>query len=301
MISFIARMDGADVNELSLNDGEIPPEESFDGFYESRNQLFVFSKASTPAITSPLSPPLPPTSASPIPPPPDLSASDSPVRSRPSRVSRSRDESSCAASPAGGGPVSDYLRDFRGLREVRVLGKGAFGVVKLLEDPSTHDQVAVKFFDSETTLASDRSSAFFREIDALVLLTHPCVLRIVGYCLATRTLPAQIGTEFAVGGSLREALPTLKDTGKAIVIVGVVLGMKFIHSRGVIHIDLKPANILLDERGHPKIGDLGSSRFCDLRSTMTSGIGTRLYIAPDMYDSADYTAAVDIYSFSLIA
>jgi hypothetical protein len=65
MISFIARMDGVDVNELSLDDAEIPPEESFDRSYESKDQLFVCAKASTPAITSPLSPPFPPTSASP--------------------------------------------------------------------------------------------------------------------------------------------------------------------------------------------------------------------------------------------
>jgi hypothetical protein len=160
----------------------MPPEESFDGFYESKDQLFVFLKASTPAITSPL----PLRSALPIPSPPDLSASDLPLPYGASRESRSRPESSCPASPADGGPVSDYVRDFRTLWEVRVLGKGVFGVVKLLEDPSTHHLIAVKFFDSETTLASDKSSAFFREIDALVLLTHPCILRIVGYCLATR-------------------------------------------------------------------------------------------------------------------
>jgi serine/threonine protein kinase len=64
---------------------------------------------------------------------------------------------------------------------------------------------------------------------------------------------------------------------------------------------LKPANILLDERGHPTIGDLGTGRFCNLRSTMTSGIRTPLYMAPGMYDSADFTGAVDVYSFSLIA
>jgi serine/threonine protein kinase len=186
------------------------------------------------------------------------------------------------------------------LREVQVLGKGAFGVVKLLEDPSRHDQIAVKFFNSETTQASDRSSAFFREIDALVLLTHPSVLRIVGYCLATRRFRAQIGTELAVGGSLREALPTLNDTGKAIVIVGIVLGTKFIHSQGVIHRYLKPANILLDERGHPKIGDLGTSRFCDLKQTMTSDVETPLYMAPEMYEDADYGGAVDVYLFALI-
>jgi serine/threonine protein kinase len=164
----------------------------------------------------------------------------------------------------------------------------------------THHLIAVKFFDTKATRASEGSSSFFREIDALFLLTHPCVLRIVGYFLETRTSPAQIGTEFAAGGSLREALPRLDDTEKTIVLVSIVLGMKFIHSQGVIHRDLKPANILLDEHGHPKIGDLGSSCFCDLRSTLTSGVGTPLYMAPEMYDNGDYTAAIDVYSFSLI-
>jgi hypothetical protein len=204
------------------------------------------------------------------------------------------------AGPVGDRPASEYVRDFQGFREVRVLGRGSTGVVKLLEDPSTRGLAAVKFFDSAAARASDGSSAFVREIDALVRLIHPCVVRIVGYCLATQWFPAQIGTEFAAGGSLREALPTLDDTGKAIVVVGVVLGMKFIHSRGVIHRDLKPANILIDGQGRPKIGDLGSSLFCDTRSTMTSGVGTPLYMAPEMYCSVDYTSAIDVYSFALI-
>jgi serine/threonine protein kinase len=84
-----------------------------------------------------------------------------------------------------------------------VLGRGPFCVVKLFEDPSTGDLIAVKFFDSGVTQRSDESLAFFREIDALVLLLPPCVLQIVGYCLATQTSPAQIGTELATGGSLR--------------------------------------------------------------------------------------------------
>jgi serine/threonine protein kinase len=62
---------------------------------------------------------------------------------------------------------------------------GATGVVKLFEDPSTQGLVAVKFFESKVTQVSDDSLAFFREIDALVVLTHPCVVQIVGYCLAT--------------------------------------------------------------------------------------------------------------------
>jgi hypothetical protein len=98
----------------------------------------------------------------------------------------------------------------------------------LCEDRSPRGLIAVKFFDSAVTQASDGRSAFFREIDAPVRLIHPGV---VGCRLATGTSPAQVRTEFADGGSL----PRLDNTWKAIVIVGVVVGMNFIRSRGAIH------------------------------------------------------------------
>jgi hypothetical protein len=158
VISPIWKVDRSDVNTLFLDDAELPPHEPFDAFYELKDQLFVFLKASTPAMTSPLSHHPPPASASPVPSPPDLSASDSLIPSVPSRASHSRSESSCAASTAGGGPVSDSVRDFGG-REVRVLGKGAFGVAQLLEDASAHDLIAVKFFDSETRQIFDNRFA----------------------------------------------------------------------------------------------------------------------------------------------
>jgi serine/threonine protein kinase len=132
------------------------------------------------------------------------------------------------------------------------------------------------------------------------------VLRIVGYSLLTHSKPAQIGTKFAANGSLRDALdrsprPTfLDETGIAIIVVGIVVGMRFIHGRGILHRDLKPANILLDEHGYPQIGDLGSSRLGDLGLTMTAQVGTPLYMAPETYDDCDYTQAVDVYAFGLM-
>jgi hypothetical protein len=176
VISFIGQIEGLDINKLSLDGFRLAPDDLFDDFYESKDQLFVFSTSESPSPpkpTSPVPPPERPHSGSTLPDPP---------------------------SPASDRPVSEYVRDFCGLREVRVVGTGATGVVKLYEDPSTHELIAVRIFDSKATQGSDGSSGFFREIDALVLLVHPCVLRIVGYCLATRTGPAQIGTEFAAGG-----------------------------------------------------------------------------------------------------
>jgi serine/threonine protein kinase len=70
---------------------------------------------------------------------------------------------------------------------------------------------------------------------------------------------SDIGTQFAAGGSLRDALQRLDDTRKAIVVLGLVIGMKFIHSEGVIDQDLKPVNFLLGEQVRPKIGDLGAA------------------------------------------
>jgi serine/threonine protein kinase len=53
--------------------------------------------------------------------------------------------------------------------------------------------------------------------------------------------------------------------------------MRFVHSHNAAHRDLTPANILIDKRGRPLIGDLGSSRLCDLSLMLTSQVGTPLY------------------------
>jgi hypothetical protein len=187
------------------------------------------------------------------------------------------------------------------MREIGFLGKGSYGTVMLVEDKSMHEQIASK---TVPIGGQDVSDLFFREIQFLIRPKHPCVVRFVSYFLAMGTSGAQVGTEFAANGSLREALGKsaafLDDTGKAIVVVGVVVGMKFVHSQGIIHRDLKPANILLDGRGYPKIGDLGSGQFFDLSLTMTSKIGTPRYMAPEMLTDEEYSRAVDVYSFSLI-
>jgi hypothetical protein len=67
-------------------------------------------------------------------------------------------------------------------------------------------------------------------------------------CSYDGTVPNHLWTEFAARGSLRHGLPTLDDTGKAIAVVGMVIGMKLRRSRGGIHRHLRPANILHDEQ-----------------------------------------------------
>jgi serine/threonine protein kinase len=205
--------------------------------------------------------------------------------------------------------IAELIKDFSRMNTIRPLGRGTSGSVTLVEDPSTGQLIALKTFNLQEGGDLEVSDVFFREIDSLVHLTHPCVVPIVGYFLARRDSPPQIATRFAENGSLRDALdkrrrgslPTFLDaTGIAIIVTGIVLGMRFVHSRNAIHRDLKPANILIDKQGRPQIADLGSIRFCDLGLTLTSQVGTPLYMAPEMYEGAGYTGAIDVYAFGLI-
>jgi serine/threonine protein kinase len=128
---------------------------------------------------------------------------------------------------------------------------------------SRRHSIVAKTFDRREDIGDDYTQTFVREIEGLIRLSHPCVVAIVGYSLATQESPVQIGIRYAANGSLREVLdmspPFLDDTGKTVVVCGIIVGMRFIHSQGFVHGDLKPENILLDERGFAQIGTSGAA------------------------------------------
>jgi serine/threonine protein kinase len=162
------------------------------------------------------------------------------------------------------------MRDFSGMSEVRRLGS-----VTLVEDPQTHELVALK--------------AIVKELE--IPLVHPCVVEVVGYANGA---PRRIATRFAKRGSLQDALnrhspgKCMDETAVSIIVCGIVLGMQFLHARQVVHGGLKPANILLDERGFARVADIAAS-------AMDAGYG-----APELYLDGEATATADVYSFSLI-
>jgi serine/threonine protein kinase len=146
---------------------------------------------------------------------------------------------------------------------------------------------------------------FIREVSSLIELRHPCILELKGCCLPCKGEGPKIVTKFLGGGSLKSILGSSKAprgwTGsrKANAISGIVLGMIYVHSKGIIHRDLKPGNILFDDEFHVKIGDFGSSRIYEVDVQKTSGVGTPLYMAPEVY-GGEYGPKVDVYSFGII-
>jgi serine/threonine protein kinase len=85
---------------------------------------------------------------------------------------------------------------------------------------------------------------------------------------------------------------------QAIVICGIVLGMRYAHRRGIMHRDLKPANIYLDEHWHALIGDFGLSRSGLAEGPPTPQANTRLCAAPEQLEiGVQHTDKVDVFAF----
>ncbi|VAI26273.1 unnamed protein product [Triticum turgidum subsp. durum] len=87
------------------------------------------------------------------------------------------------------------------------------------------------------------------------------------------------------------------------IIVGISDGLYYLHQKGIVHLDLKPGNILLDDYMVPKIADFGLSRFFDEKQSQVIAsklIGTMGYLAPEFFGSRQITFKLDIYSLGLI-
>jgi serine/threonine protein kinase len=208
-------------------------------------------------------------------------------------------------------PLSEWAKkrdgDFQGRSEcnfylgsdfvqTELLGSGSFGKVYLFENRFTGERFAVKEMNEGLT----KQEQFVREIELMKSLTHPCIVALRGFQLSP---VMSMCMEYVSGGTLEDALsssPSWFDpTSKLIIVIGIASAMSHIHSQNVIHLDLKPSNILLDESGEAKISDFGTARFDS--NTCSMNLGTPLYMAPEIFRGDKYiTRKVDIFSFGLI-
>jgi serine/threonine protein kinase len=182
------------------------------------------------------------------------------------------------------------------------LGNDFSGQVKLYEE-SDHRRHAVKTIPVNPA----NRKTFERDVKTIANLKHSCVLEVRGLIPAKRHEQLRIVTEFAPNGTLEEnmrqekrgELPIASPTRVAKMLCGIVLGMRFAHSRGVIHGNLKPSNILLDSSWRVRIGDFGVRPMAEERP-LRRQIETIQYRAPEFFDDGEYTKMMDVYSFGLI-
>ena len=181
------------------------------------------------------------------------------------------------------------------------IGQGVSAHVYIGTVKKTGEKVAIKALKFKK-LQGQKLSAFQRELSILASAQHQCLLRFVG---ATDTPPFCIVTEWMPGSTLYADLNQkhkLDPTDRSIAIFDIARGMKFLHSRHIIHRDLKSLNVLIDGNKKTKICDFGLSRFYDSNdATMTNNIGTPHWMAPELLGpSGQYDTKVDVYAYAIL-
>src|SRR6266496_274231 len=186
------------------------------------------------------------------------------------------------------------------------IGRGGMGVIYRARQQHSRRIVAVKRIFAHEVNSRDTLVRFRREAEAVASLDHPNILPIHEVSESEEGLPF-FSMKYATGGSLRTTAPTLrKDPRECVrVMAKVARAIAYAHSKGVLHRDLQPGNILLDENGEPMVSDFGLAKWLDQSSDLTrtlETLGTPGYIAPEQTEcpADELGCAADIYSLGAI-
>jgi eukaryotic-like serine/threonine-protein kinase len=198
-------------------------------------------------------------------------------------------------------PVPNTIVDGR-YRVVSRLGSGGMADVFLAEDQQLGRKVALKLLHHRFAQDPDFVERFRREAQAAAGLQHPNVVSV--YDRGTFDDTYYIAMEYLPGRSLkqliREEAPL--DPLRAIdIAIQILKAARFAHRRGVIHRDLKPHNVIVDDSGHAKVTDFGIARAGASDMTETGSImGTAQYLSPEQAQGHAVNAGSDLYSVGVV-
>jgi eukaryotic-like serine/threonine-protein kinase len=187
----------------------------------------------------------------------------------------------------------------------RVLGRGAMGVIYKAHDPEIDRPVAIKLVRSDLLDGQERAdylARFRREAQAIGRCTHPNIVALYDYALYEGN-PFLV-MEYVEGISLAQALERgtrFRPDEASFIELQLLEGLACAHELGVVHRDVKPANILLLAGGRVKVTDFGISRIGGSNLTQDgSVVGTPSYMSPEQCrgDAVDYRS--DLFSAGVV-
>jgi serine/threonine protein kinase len=193
---------------------------------------------------------------------------------------------------------SDYVRD-------RLIRQESFRSIWLGHHKSSANVVCLKYVNLE---AEEDRTSFGSEIEAMRQTVHPATLSCRGFKYPTDEAPeGLIVMDYMSNGSLGDlnrahydgrAPPRWDDTARSKAVLGIAAGMFFVHSLGLLHHNLRPANILVDDNFEIHITHFG--RFRSEVEDMSYAPDTILTQAPEMFDDRDnLTNAADVFSYAV--
>jgi HEAT repeat protein/tRNA A-37 threonylcarbamoyl transferase component Bud32 len=216
---------------------------------------------------------------------------------------------------SGGGQTSELPVDVATLepgmvladryRVIRRVGQGGFSTVFLVDDTMVHEDVILKLLNPQVALDNNMIKRFVHELRYARKVTHENVIRIhdflslgKSYAISMEYFPSHNLADELQGGkplALKRGLKIIWD---------VCRGVGAAHQADVVHRDLKPPNILIDDQGTVKIVDFGVAAVTNDISTRLTRVGTLLgtptYMAPEQVRSRAIDARTDIYSIGVM-
>ena len=220
--------------------------------------------------------------------------------------------------------IESFLDDYKALKPTRYsyndlkritgdfkekLGEGAFGTV-YKGRLSSEISVAVKILNS----ATGNGEEFINEVGTMGRIHHVNVVRLVGFC--ADGFRRALVYEFLPNESLEKFIFSTDDKNQSSlgwerlqeIAIGIAKGIEYLHQgcdQRILHFDIKPHNILLDNNFTPKIADFGLSKLCakdQSAVSMTAARGTMGYIAPEVFSRnfGNVSYKSDVYSFGML-
>ncbi|XP_008823460.1 serine/threonine-protein kinase 32A isoform X2 [Nannospalax galili] len=211
------------------------------------------------------------------------------------------------ANSSSKAPVFDENEDvtFDHFEILRAIGKGSFGKVCIVQKNDTKKMYAMKYMNKQKCVERNEVRNVFKELQIMQGLEHPFLVNL-WYSFQDEEDMFMV-VDLLLGGDLRYHLQQnvhfQEDTVK-LFICELAMALDYLQSQRIIHRDMKPDNILLDEHGHVHITDFNIAAMLPKETRITTMAGTKPYMAPEMFSSrkeVGYSFAVDWWSLGVTA
>jgi serine/threonine protein kinase/Tfp pilus assembly protein PilF len=197
------------------------------------------------------------------------------------------------------------LSDFGDYELLEEIGRGGQGVVYRAHQKSLNRSVALKVIGRGPWTTETHLKRFRREAEAAACLDHSGIVPI--YEVGEREGQCYFSMKFVQGGQLdemvrHEPMPIRRAVE---LIVKLARTVHYAHEHGILHRDIKPGNILLDQNGEPHLTDFGLARLVEAESTVTASLdvlGTPSYMAPEQASGGNtkVSKATDVYGLGAV-
>ena len=184
---------------------------------------------------------------------------------------------------------------------LELIGSGGMAMVYKAKCHRLNRLVAVKVLKSDFASDADFRRRFYDESQAIAMLSHPNIVSVYD---VSRSSPEYIVMELIDGITLKQYMERrgrLNWRESLHFITQIMKGLSHAHSRGIVHRDIKPQNIMIQPDGNIKVMDFGIARAKNSVGQRTSAVlGTAHYISPEQAQGKDCTATSDIYSLGIV-